>query len=233
MIIKHLIALCCCAVFVSAAVPNAPAAAGNDPLARRSGHPYLTYSDANIARLKERIKLEPDIAEAWDRMLGRANEVISQSERLRVSRGRPTRDVGLLCLAYRMTGDKKFGQRVKDYLMDRTLGGRSDPLLLLRDPPWNVSLGSGEACEEFGVAFDSVYDLLTPEERKTLAAKLAETGILPVLNDWVLGDRRIHSLDTMGHNWWSAIVFGSGIGAMAILDEDPRAHEWVERLAAA
>ena len=24
-------------------------------LARRSGHPYLTYSDANIARLKERI----------------------------------------------------------------------------------------------------------------------------------------------------------------------------------
>ncbi len=233
MFFKHLIALCFGAVLVSAAVPTAPTPSVNDSLARRSGHPYLTYSDANIAQLKERIKQEPVIAEAWDRMLTRANDVISQSARLRVSRGRPTRDVGLLCLAYRMTGDKKFGQRVKDYLMDRTLGGRSDPLLLLRDPPWNVSLGSGEACEEFGVAFDSVYDLLTPEERKTLATKLAETGILPVLNDWVLGERRIHSLDTMGHNWWSAIVFGAGIGAMAILDEEPQAHGWVERLAAA
>ena len=35
------------------------------------------------------------------------------------------------------------------------------------------------------------------------------------------GRKRIHTLDTMGHNWWSAIVFGAGIASMAILDEDP------------
>ena len=66
-----------------------------------------------------------------------------------------------------------------------------------------------------------------------LAGRLAEEGILPVLNDWVLGDQRIHALDTMGHNWWSAIVFGAGIGAIAIMDEDPRAPGWVKRIGAA
>ena len=106
-------------------------------------------------------------------------------------------------------------------------------MLLRRNPPWHSRLGSGAACAAFGVAFDTVYDLLTPEERTTLAARLTAKGILPVLDDWVLGVKRIHALDTMGHNWWSAIVFGAGIGAMAIMDEEPRAHGWVERVGAA
>ena len=46
-----------------------------DEFGRRSGHPYLTYSDANIARLKERIRNEPAIADAWSKMLGDANRM--------------------------------------------------------------------------------------------------------------------------------------------------------------
>ena len=189
-----------------------------DELTRRSGHPYLTYSDANIARLKERIRNEPAIADAWSKMLSDANRMIAPSSRGRGGGG----STELLCLAYRMTGDRRFGERVKQSLFSHKFESRSASMLMRRNPPWHTGLDSGEACHEFGIAYDAVYDLLTPEERMLLARRAAEEGILPILNDWVLGERRIHSLDTMGHNWWSAIVFGAGIGAMAIMDEDPR-----------
>ena len=219
---------------LGAATPALRAAdASPDPLQRRRAHPYLTYSDANIAKLTERIAHEPGIAEAWNQMLANANRALEQTGARGGRGGGPGGGNELLCLAYRMTGDRKFGERVRQNLLAQNLGGRDDPMLLLRDPPWHSSLGSGAACATFGVAFDSVYGLLTLDERKTLATRLAEKGILPVLDDWVLGAKRIHSLDTMGHNWWSAIVFGAGIGAMAILDEEPRAHDWVERVGAA
>lgn len=222
-----LITVCFCLLVpaMRAADPSA------DPLRRRSDHPYLTYSDANIAKLKERVQREPAIAEAWNRMLADANRALERP----ADRGSsaPGGAQELLCLAYRMTGEKRFGNRVKQNLLSQTLGGRDDPMLLRRNPPWHSSLGSGAACAAFGVAFDSVHDLLTPDERRALATRLVEQGILPVLDDWVLGAKRIHSLDTMGHNWWAAIVFGAGIGAMAILDEEPRAHGWVERIGAA
>ena len=204
-----------------------------DELARRSAHPYLTYSDANIARLQDRVRNEPTIAEAWAKMLANANRMMEQPAAERGGRRGGGGNSELLCLAYRMTGEKTFGERVKQNILAQKLGGRQESQMLLREPPWHSSLGAGAACEAFGIEFDSVYDLLTPQERKMLANRLAETGILPVLNDWVLGGQRIHSLDTMGHNWWSAIVFGAGVGAMAILDEDPRARGWVERVGAA
>lgn len=203
-----------------------------DKLTRRSAHPYLTYSNANIKRLKERIANEPSIAEAWEKMLAQAKRMIESSGREGGRRGRGVNNE-LLCLAYRMTGDKRFGERVKQGLFSHKFGGRSASMLMKRNPPWHAGLDSGEKCHSFAIAYDTVYDLLTSNERKELASRLAEEGILPVLNDWVLGGQRIHSLDTMGHNWWSAIVFGAGIGAMAIMDEYPRAHGWVERVGAA
>lgn len=203
---------------------------GKGRLVRRSGHPYLTYSDANIKKLKARIAMEPSIAKAWDRMLAEADRMLENPDRGGRRRGR---SMELFCLAYRMTGDKRFGERVKQSLFTHRFGSRSAAMLLRRNPPWHTGLDSGEACAAFGIAYDTVYDLLTPEERQTLARRAAAEGILPVLNDWVLGERRIHALDTMGHNWWSAIVFGAGIGALAILDENPRAADWVQRVGAA
>jgi hypothetical protein len=203
-----------------------------DALTRRSAHPYLTYSDTNIKRLKERIHKEPMIAEAWENMLANANSMIESSPGERDGRSRG-RNHELLCLAYRVTGDKRFGLHVKEDLLKQKLGGRSSSMLMRRNPPWHSGLDYGEACASFSIAYDTVYDLLTTKERKMLASRLAQEGILPVLNDWVLGEERIHALDTMGHNWWSAIVFGAGIGAIAIMDEDPRAPDWIERIGAA
>ena len=203
-----------------------------DPYGRRSAHPYLTYSDANIQSLKKRIANEPMIAEAWERMLTDAKRAV-ESNAQQGGRRRRGRGTELLCLAYRMTGDKRFGERAKASLFRHPFGGRKSDMLMKRDPPWQAGLDSGESCHSFAIVYDSVYDLLTPEQRKRLATRCAEEGILPILNDWVLGEERIHTLDTMGHNWWSAIVFGAGIASMAIMDEDPRAEAWVRRVGAA
>lgn len=120
-----------------------------------------------------------------------------------VERGRKQ---ALLCLAYRMTGDRRFGDRIKQSLFSHEFGGRKSSMLMKRDPPWHAGLDTGEKCASFAIAYDTVHDLLLPEERQALAARFAQEGILPVLNDWVLGGRRIRTLDTMGHNWW---YFGS------------------------
>jgi len=204
-----------------------------DKYGRRSSHPYLTYSDANIKKLKERIANEPMIAEAWEKMLVNAERALEPRAEQGGRRRRGGGDNELLCLAYRMTGEKRFGERVKESLFSHRFGGRSASMLMKRNPPWHAGLDSGARCHSFAIAYDTVYDLLTPKERTELASRCAKEGILPVLNDWVLGDERIHSLDTMGHNWWSAIVFGAGIASMAILDEDPRAEGWVKRVGAA
>jgi len=57
---------------------------------------------------------------------------------------------------------------------------------------------------------------------------MVRLGILPALNDWVLPERRIHALDSMGHNWWAVCIAGPGIAALALLDRDPRAAAWAQ-----
>ncbi|MGH1559327.1 heparinase II/III domain-containing protein [Caulobacter segnis] len=41
---------------------------------------------------------------------------------------------------------------------------------------------------------------------------------------------RIHSLDTMGHNWFAHIVFGAGVAAIAVKTEAPQADAWIRRI---
>jgi hypothetical protein len=169
----------------------------------------LFFTPDRIAELRERMKSEPATAAAVAKVLAEPKSIQE------------------LSLAYRMTGDKRFADRLKG-----AIGGLrwDDAMLMRRDPPWHAGLGTAHSCFESAVAYDSIHDALTPEERSALAGRIVERGILPSLNDWVLGAKRIHALDSMGHNWWSACVFGAGMAALAVMDEEPRAVEWLERL---
>ena len=145
----------------------------------RGQHPRLFFTPEVIAKLKERIKTEPTTAQAWSDMLANAKTIEE------------------LSLAYRMTGEKRFAGKARG-----ALGGLqwSDNMLLKRDPPWHAGLGTARSCYEAAVAFDSIYDALTPEERTTLVKRMVDRGIQPTLDDWVQGGKRIHALDSMGHN---------------------------------
>ena len=88
----------------------------------------------------------------------------------------------------------------------------------------------GTSAYVYGLAFDAIHDALTPAERDRLAKALVRGAIKPTLDDWADGAERIHSLDTMGHNWFSHIVFGAGVAAIAVKTEEPQADAWIRRI---
>lgn len=175
----------------------------------RGQHPRLFFTSDRIADLRERVKTEPETAEALAKILA------------------DPKSIRELSLAYRMTGERHFAEQARAAIGRLQWG---DSMLMRRDPPWNSGLGTAHSCFESAIAYDSIHDMLTPEERKSIASRIVDRGILPSLNDWVLGGQRIHALDSMGHNWWSACVFGAGMAALAVMDEEPRAEEWLKRI---
>lgn len=175
----------------------------------RGPHPRLFFTAERIANLRKRIQTEPTTAEAWAKIVA------------------DPKTIEELCLAYRMTGEKRFAEKAKSAAGRLRYG---DNALMKRNPPWHAGLQTARSCYESAVAYDSIYDALTPEERAKMAQRMIDKGILPTLNDWVLGKNRIHALDSMGHNWWSACVFGAGMASLAVMDEQPRVKEWLPRI---
>lgn len=194
----------------------------------RSGHPYLTFSDKHVAQFKQRVAEDGRARDAWTRARGDADMALAR---------KPGNDRELnaalmdLSLTYRMTGERKYADRAKALL--EVYAGRAnwvtDKPLLARSPVWNSDLGMGTSAYTYGLAFDALYDALTPAERDRLAKALVKGAIKPILDDWIDGAERIHSLDTMGHNWFSHIVFGAGVAAIAVKTEEPQADAWIRR----
>ncbi len=210
--------------FLSLSLVSGWAANAAPELVLRGGHPRVFYTTAQIDALKERLPREKSAADAWTAIQAGANQAVEKT-------GDAGRAIEPLALAYRMTGDKRYAERLRDFLqreIKRPNWGEAD--LLRRDPVWHAGLGLARSLHATAVAYDSIYDFLSADERRTIAKGIVDLGVLPTMNDWVLGEQRIHALDTMGHNWWSACVFTAGIGAIAVYDEEPRAREWLQRI---
>ena len=95
-------------------------------------------------------------------------------------------------LAYRVTGDKKYAEKVREKLLKECVSPTA--------APWNGGLGGAHKCYEMGLGFDSIRDMLTPEERKAIASGIVTRGIEPMLGEWLFGKTRTTTLDSMGHN---------------------------------
>ncbi len=141
---------------------------GGESLQLRGAHPYLFFTAEDVARLKERIEKEKSATEAWSKILESATRAVEQGE-TGGGPGRGGRGGGMeqLCLAYRMTGEKKFAEKIKQMLQAQMQRKDfSEPYLLERDPPWHSGLQTGEACYNFAIGYDCIHDFLSPEERK-------------------------------------------------------------------
>lgn len=73
-------------------------------------HRYLLHTDANISRLKAQIKTDPEVKLAWEHQLQKAEDLLKRERS-----GAP--DLQELGLAYRMTGDARFAERIKQTLL--------------------------------------------------------------------------------------------------------------------
>jgi oligo-alginate lyase len=197
--------------------------AGAQTLGR--SHPYLLYTDADIQQYRERIGSSPADTAAYDKLLQETEEL---------NRPQTQETMQAACLAFRMTGRDQFARNIKAGLqrLDQK-ADFSDAELLKRDPPWHSGLATSGTVLAFAIGFDCIYPQLSPVERQHFADALLTKGLHPILDDWLLEPTRIHSLDTMGHNWWSAMVFNAGVGAMAILQERPDVLPWLQRISEA
>lgn len=94
-------------------------------------------------------------------------------------------------------------------------------------PAWKADLSSAD----LGVALAVIASLHSPlsHRKADLADFLREKCWTPAVADWLSPSTRLHSLDSMGHNWWSVIVGGAGVVA-ALLGWKPEARQAAEAL---
>jgi len=192
----------------------------NSSAQRLKAHPYLFLTPSHIQQVKERLRMDTAMNRAWDGIKTRADQSVAAGK---------GGDMGALCLAYQMTGDNRYARQAKSLLVQLVNGkpwdGMDD-----RTPRWNAGLGTAHNCFTAALGFDCIYDYLSKEEREDIAHKIVKMGIEPSIGDWISDDKRIHSLNSMGHNWWSAVVHEAGIASLAVMNEIPEARKWAEEV---
>lgn len=192
--------------------------------ATAQGRKYLLHTDANISRLKEQIKNNPEVKKAWENQLQKAEDLLKRERS-------SAPDLQELGLAYRMTGDSRFAERMKQVLLssiDKKSWEGQD--LLQRTPAWKGGLGTAHTSYYMAIGYDCAYNYLTLAERKKIAEGIVKLGIRPAMDDWLSPGANIHTIDTMGHNWWSACVDMAGFAALAVKDEIPEAQKWANEI---
>lgn len=183
--------------------------------ARKVEHPMLLYTPERIQEVKERIVHNPDWENGWNSLLQTADNQLAKGE---------FKYIDYLSLAYLMTGEEKYADKVKSLLLEIIkTGSYSSGEMLARLPAWRADLGVAHKAYLSAIAFDAIYNVLTSSERKEIAEGLNRLFLEPCLGDWLMEPTRIHSLNSMGHNWWTSCVCMGGILALSLQNELPEA----------
>jgi len=193
------------------------AVAPDDPLAHlRPGHPRLLLTDEGLAAAIAAAKTDPLRATLHQRIVATAESLLS-SPPLRHNDDRtPEQERNavfhiLTCaMAYRLTGEERFADRVK-----------SDLLTVAAFPDWDPrhNLAIGEMSFAVAVGYDWIYPRLDAGARATVRRALVEKA---------LGDAHPNT-DPGNHNQ----VYNAGLmsGALALADEEPELAQRVMAVA--
>lgn len=185
--------------------------------AQKVKHPSLLYTPERISQVKQRMQHEPQLAAAWEDIKQTADKEL---------KGKSLNKADYLSLAYLMTGDKRYSDKLKEILLDviksKTWGSSE---MLARRPAWHADLGVAHKSYLSAIAYDAIYNDLSTTEKKKIAEGLYRLGVEPSLGDWLLEPTRIHFLNSMGHNWWTSCVCMGGILALSLQNELEDAKE--------
>ena len=203
------------------------------------GRPRLFYNTAALKRIRQMLSSDP----ATDAFLKNHGEELLKADFFPESvaeigggqqanyhvPGSQIADMGLtLGLLYQLTGEKRYADKLRSALLYYAGYVRwAGPGLAQRVPPWHSVLETSEFSFGYSTAYDSLWEFLTEEDRKAVAETMVRMAVEPILNDWILPGKRIHSLDSMGHNWWGVCITGAGLCALALLGDDSRAQDWI------
>lgn len=191
--------------------------------AQKMNHPSLVFTSERIQQAKKQVKTDGKMEAAWNDIIKVADENLKKNDLLKTD---------YLALAYLLTNDKKYADKAKSILLNSVRGKQwfSTDEMMLRKPAWRADLGLARKCVVSAITYDGIYNTLSDDERKEIAAGLYKLGVTPALEDWFLEPTKIHSLNSMGHNWWTACTCLGGILATSIRNEVPEAGKAADQL---
>lgn len=191
--------------------------------AQQMSHPSLVFTPERIQDAVRRSNTDPKMEAARKEILRIADENLNRNDLLKTD---------YLALAYQITKDTKYAEKAKAILLNsvRAKQWYSTDEMMLRKPAWRADLGLSHKCVASAIAYDGIYPTLSRDEKKEIAAGLYKLGVLPSLEDWLLEPTKIHSLNSMGHNWWTACACLGGMLATSIRNEVPEAGKMADQL---
>ena len=179
-------------------------------------HPSLLFTKERVGKARQAIKSDTAMLNAWRHIQSVANDQLSH---LDISK------MEYVALAYLMTDEEKYADCIKRVLFNSIENpGSGNSEMLARKPAWRSELKLAWNAQQAAIGYDAIYDRLDKGERKKLADGLYSVFVEPILGDWILEPTRIHTLNSMGHNWWTACVNGGALLALAIGNERPDAE---------
>lgn len=211
------------------------------PVAARGQHrPRLFYNAASLGRMRHLLASDANADAALKKrgkeLLAAAlvpekvAEIGGGQQANYATPGNQITEMGLtLGLLFHLTGDKRYADKLREALLYYANYVRwAGPGLADRFPQWHSELDTTKFSFGYAAGYDALREVLSAADRKTIADAMVRLSILPTLDDWILPGARVHSFDSMGHNWWGVCVAGGGLCALALLGDDPRAQGWID-----
>ena len=184
-------------------------------------HPSLLFTPERVESARKAAKSDSVIAHGWESIVAEADRQLGKND---------VRMLEYPALAFIMTGDKKYAAKVREVLLGLSKSkGYGDREMLARKPAWRSELQMAHKAFQVAMGYDAIYDYLTPAERKEIADASYRLMVEPLLGDWLNEPTRIHSLNSMGHNWWTACVSMGAILGLSLSNELPGMEAQVEK----
>lgn len=185
--------------------------------AQKIKHPTLLFTPDRIEKSVRAAKNDSTYSAAWQKIKAEADLQLEKGD---------IRKLEYPALAYQVTGDRRYAEKIREVLLKTAkIKSWGDHEMLARRPAWRSELQMAHKAFQLAVAYDAVYDFLTPAERKEIATGLYNLAVEPLIGDWITDSTRVHSLNSMGHNWWTSCAGMGGLLALAISNEIPEAAE--------
>ncbi len=205
---------------------------GTPLMAAELVHPFLLFSKSDIPTIKAR-SADPQLKAVTARLFERA-EFMLTAPPLLVSlsqRGEPDAPgeikgleaarrlqgrVLTYCMAFTLSGEKKYRDAAVAEL-DHALTHWKIWVDTAHQPPFDLM--TGETCMTFGLAYDWLYNDLTPEERTRLREGVIKRG----LDAFLEGIDKKAWWATCHHNWNTVCNGGATVLALALQTETDHA----------
>jgi len=185
----------------------------HERVARPGSHPRLFATTNDFARV--RAATDELVVLGRERVMRTANEMrgfplprrVLEGRRLLAVSQRTLARILALSMAYRLTDDARYAQRAVE---------EAAAVCAFRD--WNPEhfLDTAEMTLAVAIAYDWLYDVLTPEQRRNIRRGIVRHGLAerngaPKSGGWVAA----------ANNWGQVCHAGLMAGAVAVMDEEP------------